>query len=147
MRWLRLALCSAVVLAAIGAAAGWAGTRPGSLAWGGGTRHGAGAEHWCDPRRLDGALADIRSMLALKPAQYPAWDGFAAAVSEAAPRICAVGRSTSGGGLVELERAELALENGLVALRAVRPAFLTLHETLGEEQRRVLDTLFARRRG
>jgi hypothetical protein len=123
---------------------GWTGEGGGAAGWRGGPEwrwHGASCERGA---RLDHALGAVRESLALAPAQRPAWDGFAAAVTEATASWDAA-CAAEAPGAASPTRAFARAEAALAWLAAVRPAHEALAAALDERQRRALESWWERR--
>jgi hypothetical protein len=123
-------------------------------AWHGGGwhegRHGGGMAHFCTDaggERFDRMAQHIKSELAMTAAQEAAWDEFSEAWREGEKHLraaCDTAESERPGMDGLLARAEIQLDAGLGAVRAVRPAFEAFYATLDDTQRRTLDQ-FGRR--
>jgi hypothetical protein len=142
----RALLFAALAVAGIAAAAGWADAADSPRWWSRGERPHSGLTRWCDAALREASLADIRSVLALRPEQLAAWDRLVGAVQRGAGLACDTKLASGGGAAAELAQAEAAMVRGLEAVREIRPAFDALYTLLGDEQKKTLDTLFARRR-
>ncbi len=111
----------------------------------GGHAMAGGMAHFCssgEGAHFDKVTAHIKPELNLNDVQEAAWNEFAAAwrLSEAGLReSCAAAENELQGVGGLLARAEIQLDAGLTAVRAVRPAFEQFHATLDAEQKRGLD--------
>jgi periplasmic protein CpxP/Spy len=96
--------------------------------------------------RANGRLAYLETRLAITAQQRDAWTAFANAARAATGPIkqaCAAPRPTGALDMAQrMELMERFMAAGLEALRAVRPAVVTLNAALTEEQRTRFNNLF-----
>lgn len=107
--------------------------------WHHGRDHGGMMERLCSERRsdwLDDRIDFVESFVDFTPEQEPAWVALTAAVRGGGERIgeaCGALEAASDDPTGRLARAEVMLEAGLDAVRAVRPAFEDFYAVLDDD--------------
>lgn len=119
--------------------------------WMRGRRH---RRHGSTPpaERVEHALGQFESRLAITEAQREDWEALAGMIRDGAEALGVAGPANGvGAGQTALEaapdrlaRLEAKVEAGLAILRRTRPAFERLYDRLDETQRGTLDALIAK---